>query len=137
MLESSKNLTAKPSIGAKQGNNAFVDKYLNKQSVASNLERFEGLGAIYVGNKPTIYYPKKKDRYGKKIQKDGKDVLEEQSTGYLYTFVELGTAMKIKVVLPKEVNVFVQGVYEISGNGYKFGQESYFLQENGGIKDAN
>lgn len=102
----------------------------------SNMTEFSDVLGTYLGVKPKPFYKKVKDSTGNNILDDsGKPLREENSSGYTYTFSEVGTSKIVKIVIPKIIDLDLLGVYKLSGLGYDIRQSSLiFIQEKGVIK---
>lgn len=112
------------------------DQLKEKSKGNSNLERFEDILVIYLGVEPREYFAKMKDDQGKSIKDEqGKPMREPVASGYTYTFSELGTSKIVKIVLERNVNPQLLGLYVLGGYGYDIKQNSMiFIQESGEIK---
>ncbi|HEL1618174.1 TPA: hypothetical protein TXL58_002285 [Streptococcus suis] len=103
----------------------------NAQS--SNMSRFEGLIAVYLGVDAKIHYPKLLDADGNKIKEtvNGRtqDKRSETSDGWTHYFNELGTGKIIQVVLKNKNDLKLFGLYSVSGLGYDVKAGNMFFIE--------
>lgn len=103
----------------------------NAQS--SNMARFEGLIAVYLGVDAKIHYPKLLDADGNKIKEtvNGRtqDKRSETSDGWTHYFNELGTGKIIQVVLKNKNDLKLFGLYSVSGMGYDVKAGNMFFIE--------
>lgn len=103
----------------------------NAQS--SNMARFEGLIAVYLGVDAKIHYPKLLDADGNKIKEtvNGRtqDKRSETSDGWTHYFNELGTGKIIQVVLNNKNDLKLFGLYSVSGMGYDVKAGNMFFIE--------
>ncbi|HFU4190516.1 TPA: hypothetical protein ACGO8C_002056 [Streptococcus suis] len=99
----------------------------------SNMARFDGLVAVYLGVDAKIHYPKMLDSNGNKIKEtvNGRtqDKRSETSDGWTHSFNELGTGKIIQVVLKNKEDLKLFGLYSVSGLGYDVKAGNMFFVE--------
>ena len=81
---------------------------------------FSDLIICNLGVAPKEHFPKLKNADGtKQKDADGHDIRAEKPDGWTYTFSEFGTCNKVMAVVPKQYNLELLKVYQLSGLGYQ------------------
>lgn len=111
--------------------NKLKQQIKSKSATSNNMQSFEGVLCIYLGVEPREYFPKLKDENNCVVKDDkGNAMRSPTSSGFTYTFSEVGTSKIVKIVLPKRFNMQLLSIYELSGLGYDIKQSSMiFIQE--------
>lgn len=135
-LQHGKALVSRESQTSSRSNEQKALDLLNKSKVKaqiSNMARFDGLVAVYLGVDAKIHYPKLLDADGNKIKEtvNGRtqDKRSETSDGWTHYFNELGTGKIIQVVLKNKEDLKLFGLYSVSGLGYDVKSGNMFFIE--------
>lgn len=85
----------------------------------NNKTSFKGLVVVDLGVEPKPHYPKIKNADGtNKLDADGQPVKASQADGFTHTLAEVGTCTKVMIVLSRQYDLELMGVYSIGGLGY-------------------